>query len=123
MPVSCVTSGTCRGVNQCGTRRSTEMKVTASPRPTHRARRDRRGQRLGEREHQLARRHQRGAGDDQRLGTEAVEQQTGGHLGAGVDDDLKHHERRQHGWGWRRTGRRRPDPETPRVVRSRTATM
>ena len=34
MPVSWVTSGTCRGANQCGTRRSTEMNVNASPRPT-----------------------------------------------------------------------------------------
>ena len=34
MPVSCVTSGTRCGANQCGTSRSTEMNVTASPRPT-----------------------------------------------------------------------------------------
>ena len=34
MPVSWVNSGTRRGGNQCGTSRSTEMKVTASPSPT-----------------------------------------------------------------------------------------
>ncbi len=34
MPVNCVMSGTRRGGNQCGTRRSTEMNVSASPRPT-----------------------------------------------------------------------------------------
>ena len=58
MPVSCVTRGTCSGENQCGTSRSTEMNVTASPRPTTARAADRRGQRFGEREHQLARRHQ-----------------------------------------------------------------
>ena len=72
------------------------MNVTASPRPTHRPRRDRRGQRFGEREHQLARRHHGGTGEDQCLGAESVEQQTGGHLCAGIHDDLKDHERRQH---------------------------
>ncbi len=34
MPVNWVTSGTWPGGNQCGTNRSTEMNVTASPRPT-----------------------------------------------------------------------------------------
>ena len=34
MPVSWVSRGTRFGANQCGTRRSTEMNVTASPSPT-----------------------------------------------------------------------------------------
>ena len=66
------------------------------PEAEHRACRNRRGQGLGEREHQLARRHQAGADDDQRLGAESVEQQTRRHLRAGIDDDLKDHERGQH---------------------------
>ena len=109
MPVSCVTSGTCRGENQCGTSRSTEMNVTASPRPTTARAAIASGQRFGEREHQLARRHHGGAGDDQRLRAESVEQQPRGHLRAGIHDDLQDHERRQHDWGWRRSDRRRPD--------------
>jgi hypothetical protein len=61
-----------------------------------RARRDRRGQRFGERQQQLAGRHHGRAGDDQCLGTESVEQQAGGHLCAGVHDDLEDDERGQH---------------------------
>ena len=71
------------------------------PEADHRPRRDRRGQGFGEREHQLSRRHHGGAGEDQCLGAESVEQQTGGHLCAGIHDDLKDHERRQHDSGWR----------------------
>jgi len=58
----------------------------------HRTRRQRRGQRFGGRQYQLARRHHRGPGEDQRLGAESVEQQAGRHLRAGIDDDLKDHE-------------------------------
>jgi len=62
------------------------------------------------------------ARDDQCLGAESVEQQTSGHLCAGVHDDLKDHERGQHaGLAPKRSAASRP--ETPRVVRSRTATM
>ena len=96
MPVSWVTSGTCFGANQCGTSRSTEMNVTASPRPTTARAAIAGGQRLGERQRQLAGRHQCRAGNDQRLGAEPVEQQARGHLGARVDDDLQDDERRQH---------------------------
>jgi hypothetical protein len=70
------------------------MNVTASPRPST-ARRNCRGQGFCEREHQLARRHQGSARDDQCLGAEPVEQQTSGHLRAGIHDDLKDHERGQ----------------------------
>ena len=61
----------------------------------HRARGDGHGQRFGECQRQLACRHHRGAGKDQRLGTEAVEQQARGHLGARIHDDLQDDERRQ----------------------------
>ena len=56
---------------------------------------DRGGQRLGERQRQLTRRHHRRTGNDQRFGAEPVEQQARGHLGACVDHDLKNDERRQ----------------------------
>ena len=96
MPVSCVTNGTWRGGNQCGTSRSTEMNVTASPSPT-------------------TARAAMAAGSDSvnasaswpdaisaapetisDLGAEPVEQQPGGHLCAGIDDDLQDDERGQH---------------------------
>ena len=96
MPVSCVTSGTCRGENQCGTSRSTEMNVTASPRPTTARAATAAGRDSVNASSQLARRHHGGAGDDQRLGAESVEQQARGHLCAGIHDDLKDHERGQH---------------------------
>ena len=66
------------------------------PEADHRPRGDRRGQGLGECEYQLAGRHHGGAGDDQRLGAESVEQQTRRHLCAGIHDDLKDHERGEH---------------------------
>ena len=90
MPVSCVTRGTCRAENQCGTSRSTEMNVTASPRPTT----ARAANAVGSDSvnASAARRHHRGPGEDQRLGAESVEQQAGRHLRAGIDDDLKDHE-------------------------------
>ena len=75
-----------------------------------RPRGDRGGQRLGERQRQLARRHHRRTRNDQRLRAEPVEQQARRHLGARVDHDLKNDERRQHARGLRRTGRRPPDP-------------
>ena len=40
IPVSWVTSGTWRGLNQCGTRRNTEMKVTRVAQADDRARGD-----------------------------------------------------------------------------------
>jgi hypothetical protein len=65
----------------------------------HGARPDRQGQGRRQRERELAGRHERGTRDDQDPRTVAVEQYSGGHLGAGVHDDLQHHERRQHGRG------------------------
>ena len=52
-------------------------------------------QRLGQRQQQLAAGHQRRARDDQHPRAVAVEQDPGGHLGAGVDDDLQDDERRE----------------------------
>ncbi len=96
IPVNWATNGTRAGSNQYGTRRRTEMKVSASPKPT------------------IAR-APIAAGSDSlsartswpavisaapqtmsTTGTEAVQQQSGGNLSRGVHDHLQHDERGQH---------------------------
>ncbi len=80
----------------------------------HRARGNGGRQGLGERQHELARRHQRGTRDDERLGAESVEQQTGRDLRSGVDDDLQHDECRQHAGAGVETVRRVQAGDTQR---------
>ena len=56
------------------------------------ARGDRERQRRRQREQQLARGHRQRPGHDQHAAAEPVEQQADGHLQAGVDQQLQHHE-------------------------------
>ena len=101
MPVSWVTSGTRRGVNQCGTSRSTEMNVTASPSPTTARAPIASGRDVVSASASWPDAISAAPATISDLRPVPVEQQAGGHLCAGVHDDLKHHERRQHGPGWR----------------------
>ena len=73
MPVSCVTSGTNRGLNQFGTNRRTEMNVTASPRPTTARAAMAVGNDSVKASVSWPGRHQGGPSQDQRLGTVPVE--------------------------------------------------